>query len=148
MREENEMTGIRSELQLGFQMCRPRPPDQPHMQTDAMPSANHVLSPPPTPAAVPIFPAAGAASPDEEHSLQRARWPEVQVRAPGSKPISVLAQDSRHFLHHPEAGSRQKPTPTAGNCSGGPGEGVQPLLPEGALEGNGNYLGPSQRPVA
>ena len=75
------------------------------------------------------------------------RWPESQVRSPGPKAISFLAQDSRHFPHHSRGREQTRATPTPGNCSRGPDEGVQSLLLEGALEGNGNYLGPCQQPM-
>lgn len=99
------------------------------------------------------------ASPNEEHLLQwgggvyqegaddGTRWPESQLRSPGPKAISFLAQDSWHFPHHSTGRQQTRAAPTPGNCSGGPEEGVQSLLPEGALEGNSNYLGPCQQPM-
>ena len=75
------------------------------------------------------------------------RRPESQARSPGPKAISLLAQDSRRFPHHSRGREQTRATPTPGNCSRGPDEGIQSLLPEGALEGNGNYLGPCQQPM-
>lgn len=75
------------------------------------------------------------------------RRPESQARSPGPKAISLLAQDSRRFPHHSRGREQTRATPTPGNCSRGPDEGVQSLLPKGALEGNSNYLGPCQQPM-
>ena len=130
MREEDEMIPVRSE-RMGLR----------HV-TLAHPTSLMCRQSPFTPVQLLEL----QASPNEEYLLQWGE-PESQLRSPGPKAISFLAQDSRHFPHHSTGRKQTRAAPTPGNCSGGPKEGVQSLLPEGALEGNSNYLGPCQQPM-